>query len=381
MTIPIAAVLITKNEEAVIARCVKSVIGLGKVLVLDTGSTDRTMDEAREADAEVHGPSPMAPFHFAHARNSAMALVDSEWILSIDADEILRPGGVRAIQEAIQTFTECDVFELGFVQRAHKGAVPVADKKGRLFRKSAFEWKYRVHEVLWPKHPPARIAPLKSVVLEHFPEVDKSSRHTQNLDLLRICVQETPEHFFAWRELGMELVCRADAANARLDSLTLEAIKMGPSMAGTPRAARVVAEATSEKREAEALWAEACPALGRWMADAVDDGNFLLHSQDMMNYARCLARTGSMAEAGAWFDRAHRTAPERREPLWHAGNELLRKGEFREARRWFARAEAIPKSKMPKGFHLNDAAIWDRLAEESRRFCDAHTEGAANPVA
>ncbi|NLE74760.1 MAG: glycosyltransferase family 2 protein [Actinobacteria bacterium] len=80
----LTAVVLTKDEEAYIADCLKSLQWCDRVLVLDSLSADRTVEIARELGAEV----VLRPFqNFADQRNAAIGLVSSEWILFVDADE------------------------------------------------------------------------------------------------------------------------------------------------------------------------------------------------------------------------------------------------------------------------------------------------------
>ncbi len=92
----VSACLIVKDEEAMLPDCLESLRDLtSEVVVYDTGSSDDTVQIAREAGARViegHWESS-----FALARNAALAHAAGEWVLSIDADERLRadPEAVR----------------------------------------------------------------------------------------------------------------------------------------------------------------------------------------------------------------------------------------------------------------------------------------------
>jgi hypothetical protein len=82
--IPLAAVILTKNEERHIAACVESVAWADQVVVFDSYSDDRTVDIARQVGATVI----QHPFHdYGQQRNAALKAVEAEWILFVDADE------------------------------------------------------------------------------------------------------------------------------------------------------------------------------------------------------------------------------------------------------------------------------------------------------
>lgn len=80
--------LIVKNEEKFLAQCLKSVQGLAQqIIVVDTGSTDRTVEIAKEHGAEVHSFTWCDDF--SAARNAALEHVTGDWVLALDADEEL----------------------------------------------------------------------------------------------------------------------------------------------------------------------------------------------------------------------------------------------------------------------------------------------------
>jgi tetratricopeptide (TPR) repeat protein len=94
--------MIVKDEEAALPKCLGSVKNVvDEIVVLDTGSTDRTPDIAKEFGAEVHDFKWCNDF--SAARNEALKYVTRDWILVLDADETLTPKIVPHIQEAIQS--------------------------------------------------------------------------------------------------------------------------------------------------------------------------------------------------------------------------------------------------------------------------------------
>jgi len=96
----LSAVVITKNEEAVIRRCLESVTWADEIIVVDSGSTDRTLEICRKLGAQVHvtpdwpGPGPQ--------RNRAIDLASGDWILALDADEWVPEELRRDIEDALR---------------------------------------------------------------------------------------------------------------------------------------------------------------------------------------------------------------------------------------------------------------------------------------
>lgn len=94
--------MIVKNEEVTLSRTLDSVKGLvDEMVVLDTGSRDRTREIAREFGARVYDFEWCDDF--AVARNECLKHAQGDWILVLDADEVLVPEIVPQIKQAIES--------------------------------------------------------------------------------------------------------------------------------------------------------------------------------------------------------------------------------------------------------------------------------------
>ena len=105
----LSAIVITKNEEAVIGRCLESVAWADEIVVVDSGSTDRTRDICLRAGAKFHvrdwpGPGPQ--------RNRAIDLATGDWVLALDADEWVSPELRAEIESTIRAPGSHDVFRI-----------------------------------------------------------------------------------------------------------------------------------------------------------------------------------------------------------------------------------------------------------------------------
>lgn len=98
--IKVSACLIVRNEEANLPRCLKSLKGLvDEIIVIDTGSTDKTVAIAESFGAKI-GNFPWCE-DFAAARNASLELATGDWALWIDADEEIEQGGEKMLREAL----------------------------------------------------------------------------------------------------------------------------------------------------------------------------------------------------------------------------------------------------------------------------------------
>ena len=135
----LSVVVITKDEESAIGRCLDSVRWADEIVVLDSGSTDRTVEIAREHGARVEVSADWPGF--GPQKNRALALAGGEWVLSLDADEWVPEDLAAEIRAAIAAPDGHAGFELprssSFCGREmrHSGWWP--DLILRLFRRDA----------------------------------------------------------------------------------------------------------------------------------------------------------------------------------------------------------------------------------------------------
>ncbi len=96
----LSVILITKNEAANIRHCLQSVTWADEIIVVDSGSTDDTVNIAREMGAQVylHVDWP----GFGPQKNRALGYASKDWMFSIDADERVTPELRAGIEQAMR---------------------------------------------------------------------------------------------------------------------------------------------------------------------------------------------------------------------------------------------------------------------------------------
>jgi glycosyltransferase involved in cell wall biosynthesis len=159
----ISIALITFNEEANLARTLDSVKllmrdGQGEIIVLDSGSTDRTLEIARSYGAKIF----IEPWKgFAAQKNSAMEKASGDWVLQLDADEALEQELAEEIVVATGDGTAVGFFiprKNFFLGRwiKHGGFYP--DPKLRLIRRGAGKFEeYGAHPTIKVNGPTDRL--------------------------------------------------------------------------------------------------------------------------------------------------------------------------------------------------------------------------------
>ena len=308
----ISAVLIVKNEQGVLKRCLTSLEGVDEIVVLDTGSYDETVDIARSfPHVKVERTEAVRPFHFAEARNRATALATQDWVLSIDADEVLRKGSLEVLRKAISDNAEATAILCTFINQSAEGKRTMQTMKKKVFRRDSWKWRYRVHEQLEALKEPVVVG-APEVAIGHFPEEDKTRRHGQNVELLRLLIQENPEYLRGFRHLGQELMLRGE-------------------------------------------YDEALGHLAKYV-DATDE-DAVERSQAVCYMATCFVKKGNIDQAVKLYDRAYQMSPNRREPLFWGARVLYEASRFDEAMRWLEQCIAVPVSVRP-GSPLDEDGIW-----------------------
>lgn len=104
---PLSLVVITRNAESHIARCLKSVPFAADIVVVDSGSTDRTIEIAKACGARVFSEEWRG---FGRQKRRATELAMSDWVLSLDADEALSEAAQVEVQATLASLGESDAF-------------------------------------------------------------------------------------------------------------------------------------------------------------------------------------------------------------------------------------------------------------------------------
>ena len=175
----ISATIITFNEERNIARVIESLRCCDEILVLDSGSNDRTVEIAKKLGARVEEAS----WHgYAAQKNIAAQLASHDWILSLDADESLSEALEAEIWQIKKTGPRFDGFTVPRMAQylgrwiLHSGWYP--DRKVRLFNKTKAKWVGEfVHESVTVE---GRVGHLESNLL-HF-TCNSLSEHVRTMD-------------------------------------------------------------------------------------------------------------------------------------------------------------------------------------------------------
>lgn len=196
----IAVYTIVKNEAHFIPRWAESCKDADIRLIVDTGSTDDTVQVAKDAGCEVASIS-ISPWRFDDARNASLALIpaDFDFCIALDADELLMPGWREALEAVPAGVTRPRYkYVWSWNPDGSEGLTYSGDK---IHARKNYRWKHPVHEVAICTGD--EVQGWCGVEIHHHP--DKSKSRSQYLPLLEQAVREDPNddrnQFYLGREL------------------------------------------------------------------------------------------------------------------------------------------------------------------------------------
>ena len=345
--------MIVRDEEAHLHRAIESVLPVAnEIIVVDTGSRDRTIEIAQELGAKVS--THLWQDDFSLARNASIEAASGDWILSLDADQWLDQDAIAALTEALRRPCLAQRVKIDLVAE-NKVKQPFNSYWAlRLFRRDPrIRFSGRVHEGVadsllaigagdWPES--------GLVLLDdgYALAADRQRKLARNLSLLELAWQQQPDDLFLSYKLAVTLPAErrkeqealllnsmdkarqlsldalgdlpflpsllAAAVGAyvnqgRLDEAAESAKQIGPQLGGSSlfTAGRAAARA-GQLRDAESL-------LTRFLADTSGPANPAAQPDLDANPAEACAwlgwlslQAGDLATATLWLERGLLTA-------------------------------------------------------------------------
>jgi len=199
---PISLCMIVRNEEQTLQACLESVRPyVDEICIVDTGSTDSTPIIAREfADVFVvdtsFNDSEGRLENFGLARQRSFDIASHDWVLWLDADDVLVGG------EHLASLTDhsgpCQYFfEYDYATDANGKVIFQLDRERLSFPRSEFRWEGAIHEVLVPRGSPSCFRESKVRVIHHRQKKTGTADPERNLRLLKNQFEKTvPRNLF-----------------------------------------------------------------------------------------------------------------------------------------------------------------------------------------
>lgn len=175
----ISLCMIVKDEENVLARCLDSIVDLvDEIVIVDTGSADDTKKIAEKYTDKIYDFEWIDDF--SAARNFAFSHATMDYVMTMDADEVLEKGqhkNFKSLKECL--LPEIEVVRMKCVTRIEKDVDHIFDEEYRLKlfkRQREFVWEGSIHEMV-------RLAPViydSDVCITHLPPEAHEDRNLEN---------------------------------------------------------------------------------------------------------------------------------------------------------------------------------------------------------
>ncbi|MBK9247489.1 MAG: glycosyltransferase family 2 protein [Ignavibacteria bacterium] len=203
---------LVKNEEFYLPRMLASVKGIAnEIIVLDTGSTDRTIEVAKECGARVESEPWVDDFSV--MRNKLLSYATGDWVLMLDADEEITPENAVKIQKAMQRPDKafaCSIMNI-FPYKLITSIVPLIST--RLFRRERpYMYSERIHESINHSLWKLTLLPSQSdIEINHYGFTDeKPVRRLRNRRIFELELKNNPTETWVRTHLALALFLEKD---------------------------------------------------------------------------------------------------------------------------------------------------------------------------
>lgn len=195
---------ISKNESKFVESFVKSMSEADGIYVLDTGSTDNTIELLKREKNVVVREEKIEPFRFDFARNTSLEMVpmDADICVCTDFDEVFEPGWRDKLESVWlkEHPTRVDyLYNWSFDAYGHPATTFYMSK---IHKRDAYVWEHPVHEVLKFIGENEKSVVVEGMVLNHHQDLTKP--RSSYLPLLEVSVKENPEDDRNLHYLGRE---------------------------------------------------------------------------------------------------------------------------------------------------------------------------------
>lgn len=315
---------ISKNEEKFVDRWVDSMKEADAIYVLDTGSTDQTVQKLKNRGVHVT-QKEIKPWRFDVARNASLDLLpeDTDVCVCTDLDEVLEAGW----REKVEADFKENITRLRYnynwsFDSYGKPAVNFYIEKIHTY--GNYIWTHPVHEILTNTNGTEIFKTDPTITVNHYPDANKS--RSSYLPLLELSVKEDPEDDRNTHYLGREYMYYGkwnEAIDTLIKHLSLP----------------------------KATWKDE-------------------RSASMRFIARSYIHLNRTEEAKMWYGKAIEEAPYLREPKAERGMLSYQLNEYEIAIPFFKEALSIPKNEKS---YINEPFCYDGTIEDTLSICLFYT--------
>lgn len=216
---PISVCIIARNEEKRIEKCLASIKPYGfEIVVVDTGSTDRTKEIAGKYADQVLDFAWCDDF--SAARNFSLRAASNNWIFMLDCDEYIKTIDVEELNYFRKHLPDSvgSVSRENIVTKNGISAINNTDNTERFFNRRLYHYTGMIHEQLTPKHGSEISAYLLKTTILHtgydMTQEEQAAKYKRNYTLLKKQLEIGPENPYLYYQLGKSCEIIEDYAAA-----------------------------------------------------------------------------------------------------------------------------------------------------------------------
>jgi len=306
----ISVYAISKNESKNVLKWYSSMKEADEIIVLDTGSTDNTVELLKRCPKIKLYEKAIIPWRFDKARNISLSYVskDTDICVCTDLDESFEPGWRKKIEESWQPDTTRAryLYNWSFTSNGQPGTSFYINK---IHTRKNYQWVNAVHEVLSPSVPEKEII-IPGIVLNHHQDYTKS--RSSYLPLLELSVKEDPTNDRNTHYLGREYMYyhKWDKAISTLHK---------------------------HLKLPKATWQDERCASMRYIA-------------------YCYYQKGYFEEAAMWYEKSIKEAPYLREPYFDLGYMYYSLKDYKNSEKYLKKALLIKNKTIS---YINEERAWN----------------------
>lgn len=311
---------ITKNEEQFVERWYQSMSEADEIYVLDTGSTDNTVEKLKKLGAHVE-IKKIEPWRFDVARNASLNLVpeDTDICVCTDLDEVFIPGWRTELEKIWNEKTTRLNYNYNW-SLDENDQPKVNFYISKIHQRTNYTWTHPVHEVLTYTGEKEILTTTDTITVNHYPDCNKS--RSSYLPLLELSVEEDPNDDRNMHYLGREYMYYGKW-NESIDTL-IRHLKL-PS----------------------ATWKDERCASMRFIS-------------------RCYQNLNRIDEARMWLDKAIKEAPYLRDPYVERALLEYRENNLDDVKKYCLQALEI---KDHQKTYINEVFSWDHTIYDLLSIC------------
>lgn len=210
----LALCMIVRDEEKYLADCLESVVDVvDQIVVVDTGSRDKTVKIAQSYNAEIYNFTWCDDF--SKARNESIKYAKTDWILWMDADERLQPESSKEIKKILKPENKPIIYRVQINSKTYDGGIRLSSAHRLFINKKGIHFTGKIHEQVSVSA--AKLGGEEresSIIIDHLgydlPKDEQIKKNLRNQALLEKMVKENPKDAYAQYTLAQQCALNED---------------------------------------------------------------------------------------------------------------------------------------------------------------------------